>query len=267
MQDHRRVEHITLKGNNLGDINFSLSLPDPLPLQKLPVVLVMAGLVTGENSVRYLKDAGDNVIVGYTWPLPLHLNGLSAILAAPDLYNRVMSIPGQVASALHWLLEQPWADAQRISLLGFSQGALAVPVVEDLAAHDGIHIGWTVIAYGGAPLGSLLAAHPQMKPAWLGAALAPWVDIVFHALEPTVHLPRLSSKFLVSKGRNDRLIPAAASNFLQEAVPEPKTIITFEGSHMGIAPEKMALLQKIIGICKTWLIENGAINHISDGAH
>ncbi len=172
--------------------------------------------------------------------------------------------PAQVASALRWLTEQPWADAERISLLGCSQGALAVPAVQDIAAHDGIRIGWTIIAYGGAPLGTLLAANPHMKPTWLRKALAPLVDLVFHPLEPTVHLPRLSGKFLVLEGRDDRLIPERARNVLREAVPEPKTVITFEGTHMGVGPDKMALLQKIIETSKSWLIENDAINKRPD---
>lgn len=175
-------------------------------------------------------------------------------------YHRVMTIPGQVASVPHWLIEQPWADAQRISLLGFSQGALAAPSVQDIAARDGTRIGSTIIAYGGAPLGALLAANPHMKPTWLREAMAPLVDIGFHSLEPTVHLPRLSGKFLVLEGRNDGLIPEAARKLLREATPEPKTVITFEGTHMGVGPDKMALLQKIIETSKLWLIENGAIN-------
>jgi hypothetical protein len=262
---NRRVEHVVLPGHTLGDIAFTLSLPDPLPLKKLPVVLILGGHVTGADSIRYIKDAGDNVIVGYAWPLPVRFHGVrDFIWQAPNLYHRVMTIPGQVVTALRWLMEQPWVEAERLSLLGFSQGALAVPVVQDLAAHDGIYIGWTIIAYGGAPLGALLAANPHLKPAWLRQGLAPMVDLLFHSLEPTVHLPRLSGKFLVLEGRNDGLIPETARNLMREAVPEPKTVITFEGTHMGVGPDQVALLQKIIETSKSWLIENGAINKIPD---
>ncbi len=260
-QKNRLVEHITLHGGRLGDIALSLSLPEPLPAGKLPVVMVLAGQATGENSIRYIKNIGNNALAGYTWPVPTRLNGLAALIwQGPELYHRVMSIPAQVASAMEWLTEQPWADAHRVSLLGFSQGALAVPAVSDSAARDGTPIGWTVLAYGGAPLGALLATHPRMKPAWLGAALGPLTDWVFHDLEPTVHLPRLTGKFLVLEGRDDRLIPAAARANLREAVPEPKTVITLAGSHMGVDRASMALLREIIQTSTTWLEDNGAIN-------
>ena len=96
--DHRLFEHLTLHGKLLGDIVFNISLPDPLPPKKLPVVLVLGSLVTGADSIRYLKDAGDNAIVSYAWPIPVHLHGVSAfMLQAPGLYHRVMTIPGQGA--------------------------------------------------------------------------------------------------------------------------------------------------------------------------
>jgi dienelactone hydrolase len=263
-QNQRHVEHITLHGNTLGDIAFTLSLPDPLPPERLPVVLVLAGLRTGEDNIRYIKDAGDNAIVGYAWPVPARLHGASAFMQAPGLFHSIMTIPGQVASVLHWLIEQPWADAKRVSLLGYSLGALAAPSPIDIAAQDGTRVGWTIIAYGGAPLGALLAANPHLKPTWLREALGPLVDLAFHPLEPTVHLPRLSGKFLVLEGRDDSLIPETARNLLREAVPEPKTVITLEGIHMGVGPDKMGLLQKIIATSKKWLIENGAINNGPD---
>ena len=262
--NHRQVFQITLHGNTLGDISFTLSLPDPLPPEKLPVVMVLGGLVTGQDSIRHIKDAGDNALVGYDWPKPLRRRGPVLMLKGPAIYHSVMTVPGQAASALHWLMEQPWADGQRLSLLGFSLGALAVPALQDLAAQDGTPIGWTIIAYGGAPLGAVLAANPHLKPRWLRRALAPLLDLALHPLEPTLHLPRLSGKFLVLEGRDDRLVPAAARNRLRAAVPEPKTVISFEGTHMGVGPDKMALLQKIVAASKTWLMENGAVNLIPD---
>ncbi len=60
------------------------------------------------------------------------------------------------------------------------------------------------------------------------------------------------------------MIPEEARSRLRQAVPEPKTVLTFEGIHMGVGPNKMVLLKKIIAASRTWLIENGAINRIPE---
>jgi hypothetical protein len=44
------------------------------------------------------------------------------------------------------------------------------------------------------------------------------------------------------------------------AAPTPKTVIKFDGDHMGVGPDKLGLLQKIIATSKTWLIEKGAVD-------
>ena len=257
----RHTEHVTLHSDALGDIGFIVSLPDPLPSEKLPLLLVLGGLGTGENNIRYVTDAGNNAVIGYDWPMPVHFyNGVEFITQMPDLYRRLMSIPGQVVSALYWTENQSWADKKRISILGFSLGALAAPSIEDVAERDGMPIGWTILAYGGAPFGELFAANPHIKPFIMRVLLAPLIDLLLRPLEPTEHLSRLSGHFLVLEGHDDSLVPAAARKNLRDAVPEPKAVITFEGNHMGVGQDKMALLQKIIDASKKWLLETGAAN-------
>jgi dienelactone hydrolase len=253
----RRLEQITLTGGPLGDIGIIVSLPDPLPAGKLPILVVLGGLGTGENNIRAIETPGDNAIVGYDWPMPVDFpKGRELVRQLPKLYRLVMDVPGQVASAIDWLAAQPWADDKRISILGFSLGALAAPAVENLAQHDGHHIGWTIIAYGGAPLGALFASNPHMKPKWVG----PLIDLLLHPLQPTVNLPYLSSHFLVLEGRDDALIAAPAREALRDAVPDPKDVVVFGGDHMGVGPDKQALLEQIIRTSRGWLIRNNAVN-------
>ncbi len=260
-QHHRHIEHVILRSDTLGDIGLAISLPDPLPKEKLPILIVLGGLGTGENNIRYVTNAGNNAIIGYDWPMPVRFySGIGFLTQMPDLYSRLMTIPAQVVSALDWIATQPWADTQRISLLGFSLGALGAPVIQDMAAHDGKSIGWTILAYGGAPFGEMFAANPHIKPVWMRMVLGPLIDVLLRPLEPAQHLPHLSSHFLVLEGRDDSLIPETARDRLREEVPEPKTVIVFEGNHMGVGPDKMALLQKIIDASKKWLVENGAVN-------
>jgi dienelactone hydrolase len=259
--DGRHLEHITLAGDELGDIGIVISLPDPLPKEKLPVLIVLGGLGTGEDNIREIKNPGANAIVGYDWPIPVAFPGGKDFLRqTPDLYRDVMSIPGQIASAIGWLAAQPWADDRRISILGFSLGALAAPAVENLAEHDGHEIGWTVIAYGGAPLGDLFAANPHIKPLALRLAAGPIIDLLLHPLEPTVNLPQCSSHFLVLEGRDDTLIPKPDRDNLRNAVPEPKDVIFFSGDHMGVGPDREILLDEITRESRSWLVRNGAVN-------
>jgi len=261
LRGERRVEHVVLHNATVGDIGIFVSLPDPLPDKKLPIVIVLGGLGTGESNIRYLAEAGDNAIIGYDWPMPVRFySGLAFVTQIGDTYGHLMTIPAQVSSAIGWLSAEPWADRQRISLLGFSLGALAAPAIQDVAQHDGENVGWTILAYGGAPFGELVADNPHVKPAWLRPVLAPVVDLLLEPLEPTRHLPHLTGQFLVLEGDNDSLIPETARARLWKAVPEPKTIRWFLGDHMGVGSDKLTLLTEIIGASETWLIEKGAVN-------
>jgi len=257
----RRLEHLILSAGPLGDIGIFVNLPDPLPEKKIPVLIVLGGLGTGENNIRMIDNPGDNAIIGYDWPIPVPVpQGRDLIHALPDLYHRAMIIPGQVASAMGWLMAQPWADEKRLSVLGYSLGALAAPAIENIAQHDGHHAGWTIIAYGGAPLGALFAANPHMKPAWLRAVMGPVIDLLLHPLEPTVNLPQLSGHFLVLEGHDDALMSEAARTALRDAVPAPKDVIVFNGAHMGVGADKQALMEEIIRASRRWLIDSGAGN-------
>jgi pimeloyl-ACP methyl ester carboxylesterase len=257
----RRLEHVRLDARGLGQINIVVSLPDPLPNRKLPVVVVLGGLATGARGVHHIPVIGDNVVIGYDWPIPARLQkGLALLRHAPTLHDRVLSIPGQVATVIRWAQAQEWSDASRVSLLGFSLGALAVPAAQRLAAQHGALIGWTVLAYGGAPLGALVEVHPKVRSRWLASALGHLADLVLWPVEPSAHLPHLTGHFLVLEGRDDPLIPAHAAACLREHTPSPKRVIALDGGHMGIGPDQERLLNLIIAESRAWLIDEGAVN-------
>ena len=253
---NRQIEHVTLHGNKLCDIGFVVNLPADTAIKQMPVIIVLGGLVNGQKNISYITKPGNNIIISYDWPIPVPLpKGMNMVAQAPELYKHALLIPGQISSAIRWASEQPWADNQRISLLGFSLGALAAPSVQHLAEHDGIHIGWTIIAYGGAPLGELVAANHHLRTALIRNSLAGLVDFIFKPLEPTRNLPYLSGHFLVLEGLHDDIIPEAARNNLEQAVPQPKEVITFNSAHMGVGHDKIILLQQIIDVSETWLIK------------
>nr|MDP9128714.1 hypothetical protein [Pseudomonadota bacterium] len=117
-----------------------------------------------------------------------------------------------------------------------------------------------ILAYGGAPLNAVFAADTHLQPGLMRMALAPFMGVILHPLEPTLHLPNLSGHFLVLEGKVDELMPEKARTTLRDAVPEPKTIVVFDGNHMGVGPDKAELLAKIIRTSEDWLIKMGAVN-------
>jgi len=260
-RDGRTLQHVVLDAPGVGRIGLAISLPDPLPKRPLPIVMVVGGLATGESNIRQIPGGGENAIVGYDWPIPARRpQGWDFVRDAPDLYNLALRVPGQIAAALDWLAGQGWADPQRTSLLGYSLGALAVPAAQRLAEFQGRTIGWTVLAYGGSPVGALLAASPYLKPRWTAPILSRVADLVFRPVEPGEHLPHLRGRFLLVGGRDDTFVPDAAARRMRDLAPEPKTIVLLEGGHMGVGADRQALLAEIIAATTRWLVDEKAVN-------
>ncbi len=137
--DGRLIQQYTIEDSALGRIGLVVSLPDPLPDRPLPILVVLGGLGTGLKNIRYVPSAGDNVVVGYDWPIPRKLpGGIDLFWQAPALYGRVFRVPGQIATMVEWVARQPWADRERITLLGFSLGAVAAPAAQRLLALRGL---------------------------------------------------------------------------------------------------------------------------------
>jgi hypothetical protein len=199
------LRHYVLRADELTPVGLTVSLPDPLSEQPLPVLVVLGGANPGRKNLRQVPTAGTYVLVGYDWPLPRKLpKGLDLARALPDVYPRMLEVPGQVAAVIGWIADQAWADPGRISLLGFSLGALVAPAAQRMARSNGHDVGWTVLAYGGADLGEILAAHPKANLGWS----KPWVgaaaNLLLRPLEPAEHLPELAQDRRCARRRPHR---------------------------------------------------------------
>ena len=257
----RRIRQYEMSDPVLGRIGFVVSLPEPLPDKPLPLMVVLGGLGTGLKNIRHVPPAGHNAVMGYDWPVPRRLpKGLELVAALPDLHGHVFSMPDQIAAAVDWAAGQAWADPERISLLGFSLGAIAGPAAQRRLEARGREVGWTVLAYGGAGLGELAAHHPRIAEG-IGAPLVGLLaERLFRPLEPALHLPHLSGRFLVIGGRDDGLIPEGAARRMRALTPEPKTVRLLEGEHMGVGQGQEALLREILALTEAWLVTEGAVN-------
>jgi dienelactone hydrolase len=264
----RTLLHVALRGPAVGEVRFVASLPDPLPRGRIPVAFVLGGLEGGTRSMRRISEAigdpGPNAFIAYDWPLPYPEPSAREIaLRLVPLRRAALSVPGQVDAMLAWASRQPWADPDRASLLGYSLGAFVAPAAQRIAQERGAAVQWTVIAYGGAPIGAVIAGHPGVKPRWAAGLLGRGADLLLHPIDPSVHLPRLRGRFLVLRAGNDRLVARAAADRLVDLTPEPRTIVVVEGDHVGLGPGRKKLLATVVGISCAWMMEHGAIAPVS----
>lgn len=260
-EDGRLIQRHTIEDSALGRIGLVVSLPDPLPDRPLPILVVIGGLGTGLRAIRHAPPVGDNVVVGYDWPLPRKVpGGIDLFWQVPELYDRLISAPGQIAAMVEWVADQPWADRERVSLLGFSMGALIVPAAQRVLESRGLRVGWTVLAYGGANIADILEQHPKIRPDWARPAVGWLAERFLRLLDPAEHLPHLSGRFLVIGGTDDGLIPKPSAQLMRDLTPEPKTILLLDGQHMGVGKAQTDLLRRIVQVTEEWLVDQGAVN-------
>ena len=258
----RIIKQYAIDDSVLGIINIAVSFPNPMPIQPLPVLFILGGLETGFDSVQYVSDIGDNILVGYNWPINSKLpKGISILTESPSIYKGIYKSPGQIAKAIEWVSNQSWAKKEKISLLGFSIGAIASPAVQHIIENRGhTNIGWTVLAYGGTNIGQLVNSNPYIKPKW-GKPLFGWIiQLLFNPIDPKEHLEYISGNFLLINGKDDEFIPKESSSLMQRLTPSPKNIILLDGKHMGVGEKQKELLSIIIKETRIWLKQNGAIN-------
>lgn len=257
-----RILHaVTLDDPRLGRFRFVVSLPNPMPDEKLPIVFVLGGLGTAEENLAPVTAPGANVLIGYDWPIPTFLPEPLAMLGEVERWRSIIEvIPGQLSAVLRWAAAQPWGDRERISLLGVSLGSLAVPATARMAAEVGVAPRSIVLAYGGAPIARLVANHPELE----GQSFAPLLGFaageVLRGIEPTAHLGSMPGETLVIGSRTDRLIPTDAAETMATLAPDPKQIIWMQGDHIGIGPQQQETLAAVMRQATAWLLERRAIN-------
>lgn len=258
-RQQRVLEHWRIRDRQLGDIDFDLSRP--LQSARLPVVTIVGGRRSDARLLQVLDAPGDNVVVIYHWPQAIRTaQGLALWWHGAQLVRSVNQVPAQIATLQRWLASQDFSDPTRMSLLGFSLGAEALPAAADLAQQLAAPSAALIIAYGGAPLAAVIESDRRLAPEILRHAFAGWLAQRFVAVEPLAHLPRLHSCFLILEGNSDRLISAVARDNLWRAVPAPKQRVVLAGNHIGLGRQRASLLHAIVATSGAWLQQQGAIN-------
>ena len=256
-KDGRVLRRLVLDTGAPGELRIAVSLPDPLPPTPLPVMFVMGGLRTGQNSIRHVEQPGQNALVGFDYPIDRRAGrGLRLLPRLPQLRAQVFATPGQAVAALDWVRAQPWADRRRITPIGVSLGALFLPAVLRLDQSRGAAPSLAVIAYGGADIAVmaprlLRGVNAAVRPLLirLGAAS-------LRPVEPAEHLPHIRGEFLLLASTDlDAMVPEAAARLAERLTPEPKTIVHLPGGHVGGETE---VTRRLVVALRAWLEQRGA---------
>ena len=119
-------EYVHLVSSSGLEVDMRVFRPDYDGRRKLPVLLMLGGYRTGKDAVDLVGDPQGIAYAAIDYPYhgEQALSRFAGSVAAiPAVQRAFLDSPPAVLMALNWLLEQPWADEQRIELAGVDVGA------------------------------------------------------------------------------------------------------------------------------------------------
>ena len=159
------------------------------------------------------------------------LKGKSAWSEAAVFRVRAAHTVNDTRRLIDYLVTRPDIAADRIYLVGASYGA----VTGSTAAAFDKRIRAVVLTYGGGNLRKLLSAdviREEIRNWALPVSLVAWY--FGSVADPVNYIGRISPRpILLQNGKADTVVAPAAARALQEAARPPKTILWYEGDHLG----------------------------------
>ena len=260
LSDARIERHMIFRDARLGRVGVTISVPQAITGAAMPVVVVLGGFREGRDNIAPFSDMGRTVLIGYDWPFSRKAFDGDALAAlSPDMRRRALGVPGQVRAVLDWLDGQSWADTSRVSLVGYSLGAVIAPSVQRVLQEGGHSVGWTVLANGGAGFGTMIADTPALHPAWARPVLGMAAARLLAPLEPAAHLPHLDGRFLMLSWSGGAMPAQSVADF-QALIPANKSLAVRALEARGNARPAASLLAQSVEAARDWLTAEQAIS-------
>jgi hypothetical protein len=259
----RLVEHderVRIYEAEIGDdkgtrIGFLLQMPVNSK-NRLPGVVILGGIDIGKETLNYLNESGNVLIVamGYPYDLSKVQTFWSAVKETPAIREAVFKTVVSSMLVMDYLREKTELDTNRVTLVGYSFGAPFVPSIMSLDRRYKA----AAILYGGGNLGFLIGNYLRGHFGILSRPLGEIASFLIRPIEPLLYIDDISPRPLVMiQGTQDTFFPANNARRLFRKAGEPKELIWIESSHM--APWKKDLLRQIILTLKNWLIKNNLL--------
>ena len=249
----RLYEDLILDCGSNGKANFTISLPEKIPAEGLPCIIIVGGLETGRKSLKFIPNHGQYALIAYEYPPALQaLKKISVVKHIIFVRKAMNQVPNQLIDVIHYVREQPWINKEPISFMGYSFGSIFIPAIYYKAEEEGIPIGPGVLAYGGAGI-YCLAEGCLPFPTFINKPIARYAAFLFKPMDPIWYASKIKSEFLIINGLYDKQIPSNCAHCLQQMIPSPKTIINLETGHIN--PKNPDLILRIINMSRSWLEE------------
>lgn len=236
-----------------GKALFTISLPKHIPKSGLPCIVIVGGLMTGRESLRFIPDHGRYALVAYEYSDTLKkLRKIDVLWNLFAVRKAVLEVSPQLIQVVKYLNKQSWRGIEAIDFMGYSFGSIFIPVTYVKADQEHIKLGPAVVAYGGAGIHCLLKANLKV-PKFLKRPIATMASALFKPIDPVIYASKMKGRFLIINGVYDTQIPFKCARRLQNIIPEPKTIINLDTDHMS--PDNTELTLRLINISREWLKE------------
>ncbi len=218
--------------------------------EALPVLLVLGGHRTGSDAVELFGNVGRRAVVALDYPYdgPERVKGIGPILKAIPLARQgfLDTVPA-VSLVVDWLLEQPWADADQIIVVGASLG---VPFAATAASRDP-RIGGAVLVHGAADNRLWLQRQVERRVDTKYLHYPLGTIIYWLAYGPVLNTPERAARIaprpvIVIGARDDERTPAGQTELLYAAVNEPKMLRWTSGRH--IQPGRNEVVEELLRI-------------------
>ena len=225
----------------------------------VPVLIILAGIKTGHQTLSRLPECGANALVAYAYPYDrARWQRRSAAGRGLVAWRMAHRVSDQIAALLEWVKRQPWCDAGRVSIGGASLGAIVLPMILREIQSRGLGVCAAVFACGGAGRTALAYLSLRRRSFPLAATGAVLAFLCLRRLEPARHLPRVEGAFLVISSLDDELVPRRCAARFEALLPQPKQILHLRGEHPD--SHRPELLASVVEATRDWLVARGAFN-------
>jgi len=257
-------------GEPIEDINISIRTPSGFDKnKKYPVVLVASGVQVGKESLNFINDTNNNVLISIDYP-PSAVEGLFAssaverMMGVYGLLENFEQIPHQIALTLMWVDAQPWVE--RINTIGISFGGFVMPSALAIAQAHGVAIDSYVFAYTGGDLSALLFSNEDVQKS-VGSCEKTIIGRVIKeyavGLDPISYLKRIpnvrrQNNVLFIEATQDQIIPQLSTESFKDNLPASTDFKVLEGGH--IDSDKDDIIQNFNDVVFQWLKDQNYIN-------